>query len=275
MGNKMKRFVALVLALVMVFALAACGSEESTSPGEKVYLEDSEILSMFSDPDSYKDKYVKIPGKVFTAPEQDGETLALQLWYDVQNLNYNYIVYTTPGESYAEGDYVIVDGRIDGTFKGENAFGGDVTAPLIKDATVTKSSYIDVVVPTLKEVTPNVTQDQNGFVVNVTKVEYAEAETRVYMTVTNNTDVSMSYGVYSIVILQNGQQIAQDDSSSSRYEGNYAELGYEVAPHSSTSGVLVFPALDQSTAFQILVPDIYSDNYEVEYQDMTLDIPNQ
>ena len=71
----------------------------------------------------------------------------------------------------SEIDYVYVDGKIDGKFSGENYFGSAVECPLIVDATVTKGSYLDIVTPTIAEITPAVSQDQNGVIVSVDKVE--------------------------------------------------------------------------------------------------------
>ena len=88
-AKTLKKHAAIMLALfAAVFFMAACGSSE---PAEKVYLEDSEIDAALSDGDSYKGKYINISGKVFSI-DKDGDTTAMQVWYDVENAEQQFIV---------------------------------------------------------------------------------------------------------------------------------------------------------------------------------------
>ena len=88
-GN-LKKLAAIILAMfAAIFILAGCGSSE---PAEKVYLEDSEIDAALSDGDSYKGKYINIAGKVFSI-DKDGDGTAMQVWYDVENSEQQFIVY--------------------------------------------------------------------------------------------------------------------------------------------------------------------------------------
>ena len=272
-----KRLLALLLCGVMAFGISACGSgissNSSGSGEEKVYVKESEFDELFTNPDQFKGKYVFLTGQLLDAPEKNGNTVTLQAWYDTKNYSQNFIVYTNEtDESFSSNDYIIVDGIVDGELKGENYFGEEVTAPLITDAKVTKSTYKDVVAPTVSEILPNATAEQKGFTVSVEKVEYSDVETRVYMTVANNTNESISFGAYDIKILLDNKQINIDNASSSMYDGNYPELSYDIAAGASTSGVLVFPIIEQGQDFQIIVPDIFSDNYEEEFSDMKIDI---
>lgn len=272
-----KRLLALLLCGVMAFGISACGSGASSNSSgsgeEKVYVKESEFDELFTNPDQFKGKYVILTGQLLDAPEKNGDTVTLQAWYDTKNYSQNFIVYTNEtDESFSSNDYIIVDGIVDGELKGENYFGEEVTAPLITDAKVTKSTYKDVVAPTVSEILPNATAEQKGFTVSVEKVEYSDVETRVYMTVANNTNESISFGAYDIKILLDNKQINIDNASSSMYDGNYPELSYDIAAGASTSGVLVFPIIEQGKDFQIIVPDIFSDNYEEEFSDMKIDI---
>lgn len=272
-----KRLLTLLLCAVMAFGISACGSGTSSNSSgsgeEKVYVKESEFDELFTNPDQFKGKYVILTGQLLDAPEKNGDTVTLQAWYDTKNYSQNFIVYTNEtDESFSSNDYIIVDGIVDGELKGENYFGEEVTAPLITDAKVTKSTYKDVVAPTVSEILPNATAEQKGFTVSVEKVEYSDVETRVYMTVANNTNESISFGAYDIKILLDNKQINIDNASSSMYDGNYPELSYDIAAGASTSGVLVFPIIEQGKDFQIIVPDIFSDNYEEEFSDMKIDI---
>lgn len=268
----MKRLMSVIACLLAsIFIFASCASSDP-SKEEKVYLQDSEITQLFTDPDAYKGKYVKLVGKVSGEVDKSGDTTCFQAYYDFENYNYTYLVYTNQAEAFKDGDYVIVDGRIDGDFDGETVIGTELHCPMIKDASVTKSDYLTVAVPTLKEITPNVSQEQKGFKITLNKVEYAEKETRMYFSATNSTSQTISFGAYDIKLLMEGQQIARDDNSDTIYNANLTELPYEVSAGATAEGVAIFPAIKQDTNFQVLISDIFSDDYEVDYSNMTLDV---
>lgn len=271
----MKKHVLVLLCFLSLFLLASCSgdtSQETTTEEEKVYLEDSQINDLFSNPSDFTGKYVKLKGKIFTAPETDGDTAALQIWYDPVNAEQNYIVYTISSESFNEDDYVLVDGKVDGEFEGENLMGGTVKSPLITNATVERSTYMDVVVPTIKEITPEKSKEQHDFKITMDKVEFADQETRIYLTLTNNSSQTIYAGVYGAKIIQDGKQIAADDNLGSAYEGNYPELDSEVLAGASASGIIVFPATDSEKDFKFVLPDISSDDYEIEFKDFEMKI---
>ena len=267
----MKKVISIIACLLAaVFVLASCSS--NTKNEEKVYLQDSEITQLFTDPNAFKGKYVKLVGKVSGEVEKAGDTTCFQAYYDFENYNYTYLVYTAQGEAFKDGDYIIVDGRIDGDFDGETVIGTELHCPMIKDATVTKADYLTVAVPTLKEIKPNVSQEQKGFKITLDKVEYAEKETRMYFSATNSTAQTISFGRYDMKLLMEGKQIEVDDSSDTIYNANLTELPYEVSPGATAEGVVIFPAIKQDANFQVLIPDVFSDDYEVDYEDMKLDV---
>lgn len=275
-----KKFYIILTITIMILSLAACGNsssknDDTAKPKKKEYISESDMAELFTSPDKFKGKYVKITGQIFIEPEKEGDTTAFQAWHDPQNAQNNFIVHYSGSESFKANDFVKVDGKIAGTFKGENAFGSTITAPLIQSDASEVLSYMQAVVPTTKEITPdNAIAEQNGISLKVDKVEFAEKETRVYLTESNSSADKFSMWVYSIKLVQNGQQIEQDSSSMSSYEGNYAKLSDDILPNASSSGVLVFPAMDSSASFQIYAEGI-SDNYEIQFAPFTIDIAAQ
>ena len=268
-----RQFLLGAIGLASSAVLSGCDSQD---PAERVYIDEAEIDAMFAKPDGYKGKWVKLPGKVLGASSKDGDTTALQAYYDIVTLDRTYIVRSdTTSEAFAGDEFIFVDGKIDGTFTGENSFGTEVTVPLITNAEITKSSYIDTVAPATTVIEPAVSVTQNDVVFSCDKVEYAASETRVYLTVNNATPEGLQFGAYGICLLAGGQQVSQDNSSMGRYSdpGSYPELGYDLVAGASTSGVAVFPKMDAGQAFQIIIPDIMSDDYTVTFEDVTLDIP--
>ena len=279
----MKKKLSLILVSVFVcLSFAACGnapaekgSTENKKPSKKEYVEDSQISDVFTAPEKFKGKYIKMSGRIFGTPEKSENEVAIQAWHNPDNASNNFVTYYKGTDiELKENDYIIVDGEIKGTFEGENAFGGKVTAPMIVADSIEVQSYIDAVVPTIKEIAPaNAVVEQNGVSLKVDKVEFAEKETRVYLTESNASPDKFSMWVYSIKIVQNGQQIEQDNSMSV-YDGNYAQLSSDILPNASSSGVLVFPPMDSSANFQIYAEG-HSDNYQIDFQPFTIDISVQ
>ena len=273
-----KKLMALLLCSVTAVMLAACGSSnEGSTSEEKVYLEDSQIQQLFTDPEQFKGKYAKLSGVLLANPEADSDgSMALQIFYDTQNYDQNFIVYTDNADaSLKSGDYVKVDGKVRGKFTGQNAMGAEISIPAIENASVTKSTYMDVVAPTTAALEPNVSAEQHGITASVDKIEYSDLETRVYMTVKNDSSDNVSLDVYGIKLIMDGQQIAQDDNSVSSFNGNYAELNYDIAAGASSSGILVFPAIEQKKDFQVVLSNVISDNYELDFDTYTLNISAQ
>lgn len=175
------------------------------------------------------------------------------------------------GEKLNTDEYVSVDGQITGAEKYENYFGEELETIVTNADTVTKLSYMDAVVPTLKSIEPALSQEQNGVTISVDKVEYAEAETRVYLTETNNSGYTFDLWSYEATIVQNGTQIDLSDGTS-QYEGNYPTLSDSLTTGASSSGIIVFNPVDSSQGFQLNLP-CSSENYEIEMATFTFDVP--
>lgn len=250
--------------------LTACNTNSATktdqtiesATAQKEYINESQINDLFTSPNNFKDKYVKISGQVFTEPEKDGDTWVLQCWNNPEKASNNFIVYVKDTETqYKNGDYILVDGKIEGEFKGENMFGSTLTLPLVNADSVEVSSYVEVEVPTKKTITPeNSSVSQKGITLSVDKIEFADTETRVYMTEKNDTKKNFNLSVYDIKIIQDGKQISEDNTSNSSYLGNYKSLSYELAPGTYDDGVVVFPKIDDTKEFKI-----YAEGYSADY----------
>ena len=76
-------------------------------------------------------------------------------------------------------------------------------------------------VPTIKSVElSRVTQDQLGYSITVEKVEFAEKETRVYVTIQNNGSSNFSAYSFNSKIIQNGKQYEEARNYSADYPRN-------------------------------------------------------
>ena len=177
------------------------------------------------------------------------------------------MVYTDCIEGIDKNDYVLVDGKIEGTLVGTNAFGGKIENTLIVDAKVTKCSYMDVVTPTIAEILPAASQDQNGMIVTADKLEYAEDETCVYVTIKNDTEYNFTCSSYSSKLVMDGQQIDRNKDSMTLYKTlELNELSYEVMAKTSASGTIIFPAIEKNESFQFVLPNSRCSNYDLKFK---------
>lgn len=277
---KKKTLASILSICVLLSVFSGCGNTSSASNSAdtddssivsengKEYIDETQIDAMFTSPDDFKGQYVKLTGMIFATPEYDDEGVYVQMFADPENSANNVIIkYANPNIKLNNGDYISIDGYIKGEFKGENAFGGEVLAPKIVADTLNIVSRNDVIAPTLKEISPNLSTDQSGYVVSVDKIEFAEKETRVYMTVTNNTQAKFYFYDFNVKIIQNGTQYENEYT----YDESIQELPGEILPGVSASGEIVFPAIDSTQNFQIY-GEGHSDNYDIELQPYTFDI---
>jgi hypothetical protein len=275
----MKKIINLVCASAIALSLSACGGTASSdntgnsASTEKEYLADDEISNAISNGNDYKGKYIKITGKVFNniGEDSDGNT-QYQAYYDIANYDEDFVFVVASGSEKLNNDeYVSVDGQITGAEKYENYFGQEMETLVINADTVTKISYMDAVVPTLISIEPALSQEQNGITISVDKVEFAETETRVYLTETNNSSDVFDLWTYEATIVQNGMQIDLSDGIS-QYEGDYPTLSTSLTTGASSSGIIVFKPVDSTQGFQLNLP-CSSENYEIKMSDFTFDVP--
>lgn len=268
-----KKLLASLLSAMMVLSLFGCGSSSTAasslaaSSNEQPLLTENEIDQMYTDADNFKGREVILTGQILGAPEVDDEGVYFQMFADPINNEKNTVVgYLDNSLSIDDDAYVKVTGTVYGTFKGENAFGGEVTAPQIKASSVEIVGYIDAVSPTIKTVDVNSTQDQRGYSVTLQKVEFADSETRMYLSVANNGQSSFNMYSFNAKIVQDGKQY----EGQSNYEADYPEIQTDLLPGVTTEGIMTFPNLNQSD-FKIIL-DASSDNWQETINPYTFDV---
>lgn len=226
-----------------------------------------EIKSLYTSPAKFKNHYVELTGVVFTAPEYDDDGVYLQMMADIKNYSNNTIVYINDKDfEVKQNDYLHITGLVGDEFTGENAFGGDVTAPVITAKEYKVLEYKDALAPTIKTINVNQTQTQLGYSVTVQKIEYAENETRVYVKVDNRGINKFSVYSFNSKITQNGKQYEEQDN----WDAEYPEIQTELLVGNSSEGVIVFPALSEG-AFTLIIEGS-SDNWEEKLNPYTFNI---
>ena len=264
-----KKILTFCLAAIMCVSFVACGNSSTNgSSEEQEKMTTEEIEQLHSDPGKFKGRSIEIYGQLLDSPEKDSDGIYFQMWADPENYDLNTIVYfNDPNFKVEAEDYVKVAGTVDKEFKGENALGGTITAPTIIADSVEVVSYVDAVAPALHTYEfDNLTQDQYGYSVKINKVELAEKETRIYLTVNNNGSDKFSLYSFDSSLIQSGKQLNEQDN----WSADYPEIQTDLNVGASTNGVFVFPAIENAN-FQLILEG-YSSNFNEDVKPYTFDI---
>ncbi|MEH7180519.1 LptM family lipoprotein [Neobacillus vireti] len=277
----MKKYLLSLLALFMIFSLAACSSESSSnakkegkseeeSAGSKEaakVLTKDEFYKMFSDPKKYKRSKVEFYAKIFIEPEKDEDGTYLQAYAD-NNMDRNIIIaIADPNLDVKTDDIIFVSGVVKDVFKGENALGGTVTAPVITADKIELSDYATAFAPALKTVEVNKDINQHGYVLHLGKIEIAESETRLHVSITNNSDRNISFYSFNSKIVSGNQQLETQDN----YDAGYTEVQSEILPGVKSEGIVVFPKVPETGTLKIMFEGS-SEKYELDFQPFQFDV---
>lgn len=273
-----RKIVAMMLIAMMAVNVTACGGStgssssdskktESTKEEKKEYVDNIDAVA--SKPDDYKGKYIKFYGIVSTV-EEDDDFYGCQVYID---LDYNNsVLLEIPKDTISEvpkpDDFLNIDAKIEDSRDGQTVMGVNSTWAYLKADSVEKTTYLDSFgkAETTWEFTDK-SIDQSGIKVDVTKVEFAKDETRFYVTVTNNSSDAASLWTSSAKVIQNGQQ---KDQSYGNYWGDYPEVSSDIIPGASSSGIMIFDAMDPS-ALQLYIEGS-SDNWDIELSPFVFDL---
>lgn len=273
-----RKIVAIMLIAMMAVNVTACGGStgssssdskktESAKEEKKEYVDNIDAVA--SKPDDYKGKYIKFYGIVSTV-EEDDDFYGCQVYID---LDYNNsVLLEIPKDTISEvpkpDDFLNIDAKIEDSRDGQTVMGVNSTWAYLKADSVEKTTYLDSFgkAETTWEFTDK-SIDQSGIKVDVTKVEFAKDETRFYVTVTNNSSDAASLWTSSAKVIQNGQQ---KDQSYGNYWGDYPEVSSDIIPGASSSGIMVFDAMDPS-ALQLYIEGS-SDNWDIELSPFVFDL---
>ncbi len=264
--------LAMVVALGMVAFGSACSSDDSEEEAE--YVSESEISDVFSNPNDYVGKYIVLTGQVFNKIDSDDEEQSFQAFYDTQNSTDDFLVYCSSDTDISENEYVEVNGKILGSESRETALGETRDILSIDAKSVSEKSYIDVVVPATKEIEPeDATAKQHDVSITVDKVEYAETETRIWITMKNDSSENVNIYPNLAQLVQNGKQYEYNSDSMSIFESDEEAPADSVVSGASSSGMLVFPAINSAEEFQLCFNDCTFDDMEPEFDQFKIKVP--
>lgn len=249
--------VIVVAVIVVLFAILSSGPSvnDGASYTKDNLLTAEETDKMFNSTGDYIGQSVDLYGQIFNEVSSDSDGTVFQMYCDPEKAEKDVMVYVESGYKVETDKIVLVKGVITDTYTGNNAFGAEITCPLISAKSVEDAAYTDAFAPALKTVKPGAQLEVGEVKITVDKVEFAEKETRLSITFVNNSSASADIAVPSSSIVQNGKQYEYQEN----YDAEYETFPDDVKSGVSASGVLVFPAIEQ-TDFELFLN--VSVNYE-------------
>lgn len=267
---KLHAMAITVVLGVLLSVLSGCGGADTTSGSpstSKEVLRNDKIAELSGDPDKFKNYPVELTGKIFTAPEVKDDKTAFQMWGDPQKSNFNIVVYYNGTSNDIQPDaYVKVKGTVKGKFEGTNAFGARITAIAISADTVEKVNPVDVLAPAKLKIDVNKTSEQNGYSVTLQKIELADRETRVYLSVKNGTNNKIYFWEHNAKVLQNNKQL------DAQMNLDYPKVQSEILPGAVSEGIVVFPGLDPNAKSATFVFEGSSEDFNFHVKPVSFQV---
>jgi hypothetical protein len=225
---------------------------------------------VLTDPDAYKGRPVTIGGRVFVSPERDRQRVAFQVFTTNDGGDGNTIVNYAQSDFKIDKDqYVRVEGIVRGKLEGRNAFGAQITAPVIDASKVEVVGRAEAIAPAYETVQVGKTITQHGLAVTLVKVELSTKETRAHFKVKNGSQAKASAYDHSAVVVQDGRQIKRK----LLFNSGYAEIDDTLQPGTESEGIIVFEPINQHVhAFKIVWDGVRTDNFRLDFADYAWDV---
>lgn len=267
----------LYMAIIIfgtIFIVKACSSQVSVTPKTKLvksediidtYISEGDYNELFINPNDYKGFKIKYAGIVFNIVDSDDDYFYFQVFQNPNDDTTNTLVVAPINFSskVKKGDYVIIDGVIDGKYIGENVLGVKTSAVQVESDKITVTDYMNAMSPTIKEIQINQEWSQYGYTIKFEKIEFSKIETRLYVTVRNNGNSTFYFRDYMTTILQNSKQYEIEYN----YEADYDELPDKILKGGEARGIITFPVLDEKSDLQIYFSCASDDYFEEEFED--------
>jgi len=224
---------------------------------------------LVTNPKRYTGSTVDIVGKVFGEIEREGDLTVFQMFADPSNSGWNTAV-AFRGElpfPLITGMYIRVRGTVLGDVSGTNLFGGTVKAVAVEATSIEQSDATAAASPALREVAVGASRTQHGLTITLDTVQYAAEETRVFITVTNDSGDSASFYDFNAKARRGSQQFDATFSLN-----DYPEVQSDILPGVTSSGVVVFDAMDPAPPTQFIF-EARTMDYRLDFVPYVFDVP--
>jgi hypothetical protein len=264
--DRFSRIAALLVVVVTLVlpasALAGCGgagpSSGTSGTSYPVFTRDN-WGELATDPDGFKGARVDIVGSVLGEPVKKGDVTYFQMWPHPTNVDW-FAVIDFEGASFtiADGDYVHVLGTVRGKTEGKIPLLAIVDAVAVRAETAEVVDESAAAPPALRTVEVGKSVEQHRLVVTLDRVEFAANETRVYVTVSNDSTATASFNGYKTRVVQAQTEYKPEDLSP------YPWVEATLPPGMVSSGVVLLKAMDPAQATELSF-DSRTDDYQLEF----------
>lgn len=218
-------------------------------------MEEEELKSLFSKLEDYEYHCISKAGKIGHVIEEGDGYKAVVVYTDVDNYDDDMIVVL-----YGEDINVDVDDYIEYTgivmsSSQVRSFGYLNYGVGVRSTSWSESNYIDCVRPTLDTIDINQTQEQFGYVINIEKMEFADKESRLYLSIENNGSDRLNVYDFNVVVSQNSRQY----EGVYNYAAEYPKIQSELLVGNRTEGIIAYEPLSNES-FTITI-DAYSEKW--------------
>lgn len=219
-------------------------------------MKEEELKSLFSKPEDYEYHCISKAGKIGHVIEEGYGYKAVVVYTDVDNYDDDMIVVLYGEDINVDvGDYIKYTGIVMSS-RQVKSFGYLNYRLGVRTTSWSESNYIDCVRPTLDTIDINQTQEQFGYVINIEKMEFADKESRLYLSIENNGSDKFSVYDFNVVISQNNKQY----DGIYNYDAEYPKIQSELLVGNKTEGIIAYEPLSNDL-FTITI-DAYSENWD-------------
>lgn len=246
-----------------------------------VPLSAEESGKLFTTPKKYLSHCVTLYGKIFAGPDYYDDVFQLLLYGDPQNYGKMfYVYYNADDEAFdqglQQGDIIQVTGTLDNAVDEDGNFVDTPFVPVIGAKSIEKVEYAQAFSKPLKTVEKEQSKTQYGYQVKIDRIEFAEDETRLYMTVVNHGSGEFSVSSYRAKMLKDGAQYEGQPN----YIADYPQLSSDLMPGLQTEGVMTFPGLADLNGSVQFIFDAYAasawkNDEDLKPFEFTVEIPSE
>ena len=266
------KYLKMVLTMLMIGLLTACGGANDSDQQVNDVIENSaplteeEFHQMYVNPNAFIGRVVEFYARIFITPERNEDGIYIQA-FAKNNPDRNTIITIQDSTlNVTDGDIIRVTGTVEDVFEGENLFGGTIIAPFIVATDIEISDYANAFSPAIHTIEVNQSIEQHEVTITVEKIEIAEEETRVYITVKNDSLYEFDFFTWNQrATIGNTQLDIQDN-----WEANYPEVQSNLLPGIESSGIIVFPKFEGESVRLFL--DGNSNNWELDFDTYIFEI---
>lgn len=188
---------------------------------------------------------MRLVGRVFSV-ERDKGVVTLQVYMAKSREQNTVVTYRHSGQEVDFDDYVRITGMVKGKIEGWNLVGDRLTLPAVKASSVVVVDAFEAAAPA-HTTYPPASSVKGRIRMTVRKIEAARDETRVFVTVHNQSAANFSFERYLDELVADGVEIESPDSH------DYPKPASDVPARSKTSGVIVFEAVPEGAGLRLIV----------------------